>query len=120
MDALSTLLDLLKDKGHTQGNFLGFLNTFIGRSITRSSDKVVITKGLTWREMAGWLKKARWDPEAVRELGLDPADLPPRDRQRFWYAAIAAAKIDSSAAQKAGDRFAAILTGLGYEVDGAR
>jgi hypothetical protein len=114
MDALSTLLDVLKNDGQIQGNFLGFLNVLIGRTITR--DKVIVAKGLTWRELAGWLKKVRWDPEAVRELGLDPDDLPPRDRQRYWYAAIAHAKVDGPAAQKAGDKFAAVLGGLGYEV----
>jgi hypothetical protein len=115
MDALSTLLDVLKNNGQTKGAFLGFLNVLIGRTIARG--KVVVTKGLTWRELAGWLKKVRWDPEAVRELGLDPDDLPPRDRQRYWYAAITLAKIDSTVAQQAGDRFAAVLGGLGYEVE---
>lgn len=114
MDALSTLLDVLKDNGQTQGNFLGFLNVLIGRTITR--DKVIVCKGISWRELAGWLKKVRWNPEAVRELGLEPDDLPPRDRQRYWYAAIAHAKVDSAAAQKAGDKYAAVLAGLGYEV----
>ncbi len=113
MDALPTLLDLLKNDGQTQGNFLGFLNVLIGRTITR--DKVVVVRGLTWRELAGWLKKVRWDPESVRELGLDPDDLPPRDRQRFWYAAIAHAKVDSPAAKKAGDKFVGVLASLGYE-----
>jgi hypothetical protein len=66
--------------------------------------------------MAGWLKKRRWDPEAVRELGLNPDDLPPRDRQRYWYSAIMQAKVDGPAATAAGDRFATILHGLGYAV----
>jgi hypothetical protein len=116
MDALSTMLDLLKNNGQTKGNLLGFLNVLIGRTVTRASDGAVVCGGISWRDLAGWLKKVRWDPEAVRELGLDPGDLPPRDRQRYWYAAIAHAKVDSAAAQKAGDRFAAVLVGLGYEV----
>jgi hypothetical protein len=116
MDALSTLFDLLKSCEQTQGNFLGLLNVLIGRKITSASDKTVISRGLTWRDLAGWLKKVRWDPEAVRELGLDPSELPPRDRQRFWYAAIAHAKVDSAAAQQAGDRFVPVLEGLGYKI----
>jgi hypothetical protein len=116
MDALSALLDTLKKTGRTQGNFLGFLHVMIGRTITRSSDKKVVSKGNTWREMAGFLKKLRWDPEAVRELALNPDDLPPRDRQRFWYSAILKAKVDSDAARAAGDKFAAILRSLGYDV----
>ncbi|HZZ79776.1 MAG TPA: hypothetical protein VFE62_14760 [Gemmataceae bacterium] len=118
MDALSTLIDLLKDSGKTQGNFLGFLNVMIGRRIVLASDRSVVCNGITWRELASWLKKVRWDPDAVRELGLNPKDLPPRDRQRFWYSAIASAKVDSAAAQKAGDQFAAVLATLGYELGG--
>jgi hypothetical protein len=116
MDALSTLLDELKSGGQTEGSFRGFLHVLIGRTITQVSDKVVLSQGISWREMAAWLKKVRWDPEAVRELGLDPADLPPRDRQRYWYSAILHAKVDSAAATQAGDRFAAVLRGLGYGV----
>ena len=105
MDALSTFLDELKKNGQTQGNFRGFLHVLIGRVVMCASDKAVVSKGIAWRELAGWLKKVRWDPEAVRELGLDPDDLPPRDRQRFWYAAILQAKVDSPEALAAGDRF---------------
>src|SRR5438128_432997 len=83
MDAVSTLLDELKKSGKTAGNLQGFLHVLIGRTITRIKDKTVVSNGIAWRELAGWLKKHRWDPEAVRELGLDPHDLPPRDRQRF-------------------------------------
>src|SRR5262245_6957142 len=116
MDALSTLFGLLQDNGKMQGNFLGFLHVMIGRRITQASDHAVVCNGITWRELASWLKKVRWDPEAVRELGLNPKDLPPRDRQRFWYTAIAHAKVDGAAAQKAGDKFVAVLKSLGYEV----
>lgn len=116
MDALSTLLEELKKRGQPQGNFLGFLHVLIGRKITRTSDKSVISTGITWRQMAGLLKKVRWDPEAVRELGIDPDSLPPRDRQRYWYSAIALAKVDSPAATKAGDLFADVLRGMGYQV----
>jgi hypothetical protein len=116
MDALATLLTELKKNKLTEGNFVGFLHVFIGRSITRRDDKTVISKGMTWRELAGWLKKLRWDPEAVRELGLDPDSLPPRDRQRYWYGAIMQAKVDSVAASTAGDRFVAVMRGLGYDV----
>ena len=116
MDALSALFDELKKGGQTQGSFLGFLHVLIGRKITRLSDGAVLSKGISWRDMAAWLKKTRWDPEAVRELGLEPDQLPPRDRQRYWYSAIAHAKVDAAAATKAGDRFADVLKTLGYEV----
>ena len=68
------------------------------------------------RKLAGAIKKARWDPEIVRELGLDPDDLPVRDRQRFWYTAITRAQIDSRAAHEAGEKFAEVLRQNGYEV----
>ena len=115
MDALSTLLDQLKKSGQAKGNLRGFLHVLIGRTITRRSDKTVVSKGVAWRELAGYLKKHRWDPEAVRELGLDPDDLPPRDRQRFWYSAIMHAKVESAEAIAAGDQFAGVLKGLDYD-----
>jgi len=62
------------------------------------------------------LKKVRWDPEMVRELGLDPDALPPRDRQRYWYTAIAHAKVDDAEAIGSGNRLAELLRQLGYMV----
>ena len=116
MDALSTLLDELKKGGKVDGNFRGFLHVLIGRKITRSADKAIVSSGITWREMAAYLKKIRWDPEAVRELGVNPDELPPRDRQRFWYGAILQTKVDSASAIAAGDKFVAILKSIGYDV----
>jgi hypothetical protein len=115
MDALSTFLEELKKGGFTHGNFLGFLAVLIGRRVT-AKDGQVISKGMSWRELSVWLKKLRWDPDQVKEIGLDPEALPPRDRQRYWYTAIAAAKVDSPEAAKAGDQFAAVLKKRGYEV----
>ena len=116
MDALTALFQQLKKSGQLQGNFLGFLQALIGRKITRRSDGVVVSQGVTWRELSVWLKKVRWDPEAAREIGVDPDSLPPRDRQRYWYSAITQAKVDSATAKEAGDRFAEILASLGYDV----
>src|SRR5438093_8158792 len=112
MDAVSTLLDALKKSGKTAGHLQGFLHVMIGRTITRTKDQSVVSQGMAWRDLASRLKKLRWDPETVRELGLDPHDLPPRDRQRFWYTAITHAKVDSEAASAAGEKFAAVLRGL--------
>ena len=118
MDALSTLLDGLKDGDRTRGHLLGLLNVLIGRRIT-AEDGTVVARGLTWRELAGHFKRLRWDPEQVRELGLEPSELPPRDRQRFWYTAITRAHVDSAEAHKAGDRFAELLRKQGYDVGSA-
>jgi hypothetical protein len=115
MDALRELLEDLKRQTRAPGQFLGLLNVLIGRALARR-DGTAVSHGLTWRELAGWLKKTRWSKHAVRELGLDPEILPPRDRQLFWYTAIARARIDSSEARAAGDRMAEKLAAKGYQV----
>jgi hypothetical protein len=105
---MDSLRDFLKDvlrQGYAQGNFLGLLNVVVGRQI-KSSAGEVIAQGITWRALSMLLKKVRWDKEAVRELGLDPARLPPKDRERFWFLAITQGRIDSATATSAGDRLA--------------
>jgi hypothetical protein len=118
MERLRELLELLRKKGTARGNFLGLLHVLIGRRIT-TADGTVVSAGLTWRELAGLLKRVRWEPEAVQEVGLDPANLPVRDRQRYWYTAIAQAGVDRPEAAAKGDRLATGLRGLGYEVSPA-
>jgi hypothetical protein len=113
MDGVREFLNDLKGQGHAVGNLLGVLNVLIGRHITRPNGTLV-SNGLTWRMAAAWLKKVRWDRETVRELGLDPAQLPPRDRERFWYTAIARAGVDSPQAMEAGNRLAEALREKGY------
>lgn len=118
MAALYDFLEETKRNRCAAGNFLGLLNVLIGRRVARS-DGSTVSAGLTWREAALALKKARWDREAVRELGIDPATLPPRDRQRFWYSAISQAQVDSPAASGAGDRLAEAVAAAGYQVSAA-
>ena len=115
MDGVREFLDDLKRRGQAQGNFLGLLHVLIGRRIARA-DGHVVANGLTWREVAAWLKKVRWPKEAVQELGVDPARLPPRDRERFWYLAIAQSRIDSEQAIQAGDRLAQTVAADGYTI----
>ncbi len=115
MDGVREFLDELKGQGPAQGNFLGVLNVLIGRRIT-TKDGGLISAGLTWRELAALLKKVRWDKDATGDLGLDPGRLPPRDRERYWYAVITQAQVDSEAATRAGDRLAAALAKKGYTV----
>jgi len=105
MDRLREFLDVIREQGHVTGNFLGLLHVLIGRRITTSEGEE-ISRGLSWRDVSALLKKVRWDREAVRELGLDPDSLSPRDRQRYWYQAIAQAGVDSAAAEAAGNRLA--------------
>ena len=113
-----SFLDQLRHQGLVEGHFLGLLHVLIGRRVTQA-DGTVVSPGLTWRALADLLKTLRWDKEAVREIGLDPAALPPRDRQRFWYTAIAHARVDSDEAIAAGDRLAAYLKPQGFIVSPA-
>ena len=108
-------LDDLKRHGYAQGNLLGLLHVLIGRRIEKADGKI-LSVGLTWRDTATWLKKVRWDKDAVRELGLEPANLPPRDRQRYWYTAISHAKVDSPEATAAGDKLGEKLKPAGYVI----
>jgi len=115
MDALRGLLEDLKRHGFERGHTRGLFQLLIGRRI-HTADGAVVCRGLTWRELAALLKKVRWPKEVVRDLGLDPATLPPRDRHQFWYMAISQARIDSAEARRAGEALAPLLQPLGYRV----
>ncbi len=115
MDRLREFLETVRTQGVAQGNLRGLLHVLVGRRIALA-DGTVVSSGMTWRELAALLKRMRWDPDAVQELGLDPAALPPRDRQRFWYTAIARAGLASPGAGECGDRLIEPLQNLGYAV----
>src|SRR5262245_22831624 len=86
MDGLREFLDDLKQRGLAQANLLGLLHVLIGRRVARA-DGTLVANGVTWRVLAEALKRARWDKDAVRQVGLEPGALAPRDRQRYWYQA---------------------------------
>jgi hypothetical protein len=115
MDSLRELLDTVRERDMGRGRFRGLLHILVGRRITRA-DGTLVSTGMTWRDVAALLKRLRWDREAVRELGLDPADLPPRDRERYWYTAIARAGIDSPEASTDADHLVPLLKDLDYIV----
>jgi hypothetical protein len=115
MDELREFLNTVQVQGLARDNFLGLLHVLIGRRVRRANGTAV-SNGLTWREAASILKRVRWDRSAVTEIGLDPAELPPRERERFWYAAITRAGVDSPAAVAAGERLAAAVRDAGYEI----
>ena len=115
MDSLREMLEAVRQRDIVRGRFRGLLHILVGRRIT-AADGTLISSGLTWRDVAALLKRLRWDREAVRELGLDPATLPPRDRERFWYAAIARAGIDSPQAVAEAEQLVKPLEELGYLV----
>jgi hypothetical protein len=115
MDGIRELLSAVRDAGLLAGNFRGLLHIAIGRKISRPDGSTVST-GLTWRVLAAELKALRVDQELVREYGADPESLAARDRERFWYAAIAAAKVDSPEAIIEADKLVPKLKTLGFLV----
>ena len=115
MDRLVDFLETLCRHQLVRGQFRAILHVVIGRTI-RSADGTVVSSGVTWRELAKIFQVIRWDKELVRELGLNPDDLPPRDRQRYWYTAIAHAKVTAAEAKALGDQFAGLVAPIGYAV----
>ena len=115
MDGIRELLSAVRDAGLTTGNFRGLLHIAIGRKITRP-DGTTLSAGVTWRALATELKTLRFDTELVRELGTDPDTLAARDRERFWYSAIALAKVDSPEAVAEAEKLAPKLKPLGFIV----
>jgi hypothetical protein len=115
MDGIRELLSAARDNGLAAGHFLGLLHIAIGRKITRP-DGSLFSLGFTWRVLAQELKTLRFDQELVREFGADPDTLVARDRERFWYSAIALAHVDSHEAVQAADQLAPKLKNIGFIV----
>ncbi|VTS00980.1 hypothetical protein [Tuwongella immobilis] len=115
MEAVRELLETIRQKGLIPGHLRGVFNLLIGRTITRL-DGTPISKGLTWRELSTLLRELRWEKSLVRELGLDPDTLSPRDRDRFWFQAIASANVNSPLARQQADSLAERLESHGFHV----
>ena len=115
MDPVDEFLTVLRGRQMVSGYFAGMLHLLIGRTLVKADGSVVST-GLTWRAMADVLKTLRFDRELVRELGLDPDDLPPRDREKFWFAAILRAGITSPRIKANADALSVLLPNLGYRI----
>jgi hypothetical protein len=115
MDGIRELLEAVRARGLVAGHFRALLHVAIGRRVTKP-DGTVLSTGLTWRELAALLKQLRFDKELVREFGADPEALAPRDRQRFWYSAIALAKVDSAEARAEAEKLVDRLKELGFVV----
>jgi hypothetical protein len=115
MDQLRDFLEAVKDSGMAGGHFRGLLFVLIGQTI-RAEDGTVISAGMSWRAAAALLKLVRWDRLAVQDLGLDPATLAPRDREKYWYTAISRANLGSAEAKASGEALARAVAALGYTV----
>jgi hypothetical protein len=117
MDQLRDFLDAVKDSGVATGHFRGLLFVLIGQAI-RQADGTVVSTGMSWRAASAALKLCRWDRLAVQELGLDPAALAPRDREKYWYTAISRANLGSAEARASGESLARAVAALGYTIGG--
>jgi hypothetical protein len=115
MERLLELLNRVREKKLVSGRFRGLVHVAIGRTI-KADDGSVVSSGTTWRELSHLLKAAKYDKEIVRELGADPDQISPRDRERFWYSAIAVARPDSAEALAEADLLIEQLAPLGYTV----
>lgn len=115
MDRVREFLEQTKKSGDASGNFLGLLHILIGRQI-RKDDGTLVSHCLSWRELALWLKKVRWEKDAIEELRVTPESLARRDRFRYWFQVIMQAGVDSDEAIRAGERLAEKLRNRGYVV----
>jgi hypothetical protein len=115
MDGLREFLEAVREQGLISGNLRGLFHIAIGRRITRS-DGTLVSTGVTWRELANLLKVMRFDKNLVTEVGGDPEELSPRDRQRFWYSAITLAGPDTSEARNQAERIATAVKSLGFVI----
>lgn len=115
MDGLREFLGQMRDRNLAAGHFRGLLHIAIGRRITTTSGQLV-SAGATWRELALLLKVLRFDKDLVIEVGADPEELAPRDRQRFWYSAIALARPDSPDATADAEKLIPLIKPLNYVV----
>ena len=115
MDGVREFLEAVRQHALAKGHLRALLHIVIGRKIAKP-DGTVLSAGITWRELSELLRVIRWEREQVTELGLDPETLPPRDRQRYWYAAISAAGVDSLEARNQAQKLLPALAAIGFKV----
>lgn len=115
MEGTRQVLELLRDHNLVAGSLRGVFHLVIGRRISDPNGRLV-AEGVTWRLLAALLKEMKFDRELVRELGVDPDTLAPKDREKFWYNAIALAKVDGDEARKQADALTTALKPLGLIV----
>lgn len=115
MDGIREFLEAVRDAGLATGHVRGLFHVAIGRRVSKT-DGTVLSTGVTWRELAVWLKNLRFDKDLVAELGADPDTLSPRDRQRMWYSAIGLAKVDGAEAFAQAAKLTALVRPLGFVI----
>ena len=115
MEGLHEFLETVRKNQLVHGHFRAILHIVIGRKIQRP-DGTLVSAGISWRSLADLLRQIRWDKDLVREFGLSPDNLAPRDRQRYWYTAILAAGVDTMQARIEADEYVPILERHGYKI----
>ena len=116
MKALNDFLSKVRQEPVPAGCFLGLLHILIGKTLV-TREGALVSRGITWRELAARMRQARLDKDVVRELGVDPAQLPPRDREAYWFEALRRAPVASPQANNQAAQLVSWLEKLGYEVD---
>ena len=116
MEALATLLDHIKKQGLATGNVLGFFHVLIGRHMQRGRTAKSSPPACPRAKLYELAQEGPLGHQPGHRAEYEAEELPPKDRQRFWYGAIAKAGVDSAAAAKAGDLFGRKLEALGYQV----
>jgi hypothetical protein len=117
MDGTQLFLEFVLKQGWAKGHLRGVFHIAIGRKVL-TEDGQVVAGGTTWRELAAALKAVKFDKSLVKELGADPEALSVRDREKFWYAAIALSGVGSSEALAQAERLAVKLERSGWYVEG--
>ena len=117
MEGTQLFLEFVLKQGWAKGHLRGVFHIAIGRKV-RDADGQVIAGGATWRELAAALKAVKFDKTLVKELGADPEALSVRDREKFWYAAIALSGVGSAEALAQAERLAVKLERSGWYVEG--
>jgi hypothetical protein len=115
MEGLRKFLSALRDHNLISGRLRGVLHVAIGRRISKA-DGTVISTGVTWRELATILKELRFDRAWAREFLDNPDAVAPRDRERFWYAAIGQAQVDSAEAVAQAEKLTSLVKPLGFVI----
>jgi hypothetical protein len=117
MEGTQLFLEFILKQGWAKGHLRGVFHIAIGRKV-RTEEGHLVAGGSTWRELAAALKAVKFDKSLVKELGADPEALSVRDREKFWYAAIALSGVGSSEALAQAERLATKLERSGWYVDG--
>lgn len=115
MDGTRTFLEIVLTNRLAEGRLRGVFHVAIGRRVT-ATDGTVLATGTTWRALATLLKDLKFEKEWVRAFGVDPDTIAPRDREKFWYHAVALARVDSVEARAEAEQLAAFLRPLGWIV----